>query len=216
MGREKPIEGDGGLRLEFLRNKRRAQRFYRQLSKVYDSWLRDLFWNERMRAYGLEMAGLRPGMEVLDVGCGTGFLSEGILEVTPRVWGLDITPEQLRRAARKLPIPLVRGDAENLPFRPECFDAVLSSGSIEYWPEPVQALREMHRVLRPAGIALVGGPTRPRDRLYRLLADNMMLFYGEEEAIRMFAEAGFRQIQVGYTGPKWKPDLAIVTRGVKA
>ncbi|MEE9174193.1 MAG: methyltransferase domain-containing protein [Thermoplasmata archaeon] len=202
--------------MEFLRDKRRAQRFYRQLSKVYDTWVRDLFWNERMRAYGLEMAGLHAGMEVLDVGCGTGFLTEGILEVTPSVWGLDITPEQLQRARRKLSIPLVRGDAENLPFRAERFDAVLSSGSIEYWPDPVQALREMYRVLRPGGVAMVGGPTRPRDRLYRLLADNMMLFYDEDEAIEMFAEAGFEDIRVGYTGPRWKPDLAIVTRGKKA
>lgn len=215
MVREKPIEVDEGLRVEFLRDKRRAQRFYRQLSKVYDTWLRDLFWTERMRSYGLEMAGLHAGMEVLDVGCGTGFLSEGILEVTPSVWGLDITPEQLQRARRKLPIPLVRGDAENLPFRGERFDAVLSSGSIEYWPDPVQALREMHRVLRPGGVAMVGGPTRPRDRLYRLLADNMMLFYDEREAIDMFGQAGFRDVRVGYTGPAWKPDLAIVTRGVK-
>lgn len=202
--------------MEFLRDKRRAQRFYRQLSKVYDTWLRDLFWNEEMRSYGLKMAGLRAGMEVLDVGCGTGFLSEGILEVTPTVWGLDITPEQLQRARKKLPIPLVRGDAENLPFSSERFDAVLSSGSIEYWPDPGQALREMHRVLRPGGVAMVGGPTRPQDRLYRLLADNMMLFYDEEEAVAMFEEAGFRDIRVGFTGPRWKPDLAIVTRGAKA
>lgn len=216
MVREKANAGDHGLRLEFLRDKRRAQRFYRQLSKVYDTWLRDLFWTREMRDYGLGMADLRPGMEVLDVGCGTGFLTEGILEVTDRVWGLDITPEQLRRAARKLGIPLVRGDAEKLPFRAERFDAVLSSGSIEYWPSPVAALREMRRVLRPGGIALVGGPTRPRDRLYRLLADNMMLFYDEEEAADMFRQAGFRGVEIGYTGPRWKPDLAIVTRGVKA
>lgn len=168
-----------------------------------------------MRADGLAMARLEADMEVLDVGCGTGFLTEGIRAVAPRVTGLDITWDQLRRARAKLDVPLVRGDAESLPFRDEAFDAVLSSGSIEYWPAPVDALREMHRVLRPGGFALVGGPTRPRDRLYRLLADNMMLFYDEEGARGMFAAAGFEAIEVGYTGPAWKRDLAIVTRGVK-
>lgn len=207
--------GIDGLRLEFLRDKRRAQRFYKHLSKLYDTFVRDLFWNEEMRAFGLGMARLTPGMRVLDVGCGTGFLTEGILAVTTDVTGLDITWDQLRRAHRKLDVPLVRGDAEALPFRDGTFDAVLSSGSIEYWPDPVAALREMHRVLRPGAAALVGGPTRPQDRLYRLLADNMMLFYEEEEARAMFAKAGFVDVEVGFTGPAWKPDLAIVTRGVK-
>lgn len=168
-----------------------------------------------MRDFGIRMAGLRRGMRVLDVGCGTGFLTQGILRHTQDVYGLDITIHQLRRAAEKLRIPLVRGDAERLPFRDEVFDAVLSAGSIEYWPSPVEALREMWRILRPGGTALVGGPTRPRDRLYRLLADNMMLFYDEDEAQQMFSEAGFVDLEVGYTGPKWKRDLAIVTKGVK-
>ncbi len=205
----------GGPRLEFLRNKRRAQRFYRQLSKVYDTWLRDLFWTAEMREFGVRMAALRRGMRVLDVGCGTGFFTEGILQRVEDVTGLDITTEQLRRARRKLEVPLVRGDAERLPFRDAAFDACLSAGSVEYWPSPMAALREMHRVLRPGGVALVGGPTRPRDRLYRFLADNMMLFYNEGEAREMFEEAGFQGVEVGYTGPAWKPDLAIVTRGVK-
>lgn len=209
----KRVAGRGAPRLEFLRDKRRAQRFYRQLSKVYDTWLRDLFWTETMRAFGVGMAGLRPGMRVLDVGCGTGFFTQGVLQRTEDAVGLDITPEQLRRARRKLAIPLVRGDAERLPFREGSFDACVSAGSVEYWPSPLRALQEMHRVLRPGGIALVGGPTRPQDRLYRLLADNMMLFYDEGEAREMFAAAGFRGVEVAYTGPTWKPDLAIVTRG---
>ncbi len=168
-----------------------------------------------MREFGIRMADLKPGMRVLDVGCGTGFFTQGILGQTSDAYGLDITVHQLQRAAQKLRIPLVRGDAEQLPFKEETFDAVLSAGSIEYWPEPVRALREMWRVLRPGGAALVGGPTRPRDRLYRLLADNMMYFYDEEEARRMFSEAGFTDISVAYTGPRWKKDLAIVTKGVK-
>lgn len=209
------MPADRGLRLEFLRDKRRAQRFYKQLSKLYDTWLRDLFWTEEMRDFGVEMAELSPGMRVLDVGCGTGFLTQGILRQTEDVYGLDITIHQIEKALKKVRIPIVRGDAEQLPFKGETFDAVLSSGSIEYWPSPVTALREMWRVLNPGGTALVGGPTRPKDGLYRLLADNMMFFYDQGEAREMFSEAGFLDVEVAYTGPVWKRDLAIVTRGSK-
>ncbi len=51
-------------------------------------------------------------------------------------------------------------------------------------------------------------------RVYRFLADNMMLFYDEDEARQMFLEAGIEGIEVAYTGPRWKPNLAMVTRRV--
>ncbi len=207
------IVGVDDIKLEFLRDKRRAQHFYHHLSRIYDTWIRDLFWTEEMRTEGLGMAGLEAGMRVLDVGCGTGFLTEGILQLTPQVWGLDITWDQLRRARPKFPVPLVRGDSEHLPYREGTFDAAVSAGSIEYWPDPVAAIREMRRVVKPGGVVMVGGPTKPRDLLYRILANQMMLFYDGDEARAMFEAADLEDIRIGYTGPKWKRDLAIVTVG---
>ncbi len=216
---EKPF-GDAmawdDLKLEFLRDKGRSQKFYHQLSRVYDTWLRDLFWTEEMRAFGLAAAGITPGTKVLDVGCGTGFLTGGALRITPHVEALDLSRDQLARARRKFRLDFVRGDAEGLPYRDATFDAVVSSGSIEYWPNPVVALREMRRVVKPGGRVMVGGPTKPRDPLYRLLANNMMLFYDEAEARAMFQEAALDEVWVGYTGPTWRRDLAIVTTGVRS
>jgi demethylmenaquinone methyltransferase/2-methoxy-6-polyprenyl-1,4-benzoquinol methylase len=87
-----------------------------------------------------------------------------------------------------------RGDAERLPFADGAFDGVWSSGSIEYWPNPVAALREFRRVVEPGGPVLVVGPDAPNTTLFGKLADAIMLFYDEEEADRMFREAGFESI----------------------
>jgi demethylmenaquinone methyltransferase/2-methoxy-6-polyprenyl-1,4-benzoquinol methylase len=181
-----------------LEDKARARVFYRYLSKVYDT-INPFIWNEEMRDRALEWLDLDPDDRVLDVGCGTGFATEGLLQHTDDVWGLDQSAHQLRRAYGKFgkrgDVRFHRGDAERLPFADDSFDAYWSSGSIEYWPNPVDALKEARRVTEPGRPVLVVGPDYPDSTLMQRLADAIMLFYDETEADRMFAEAGFEEFE---------------------
>ncbi|WP_159898922.1 methyltransferase domain-containing protein [Salinirussus salinus] len=177
-----------------LENKARARTFYKYLSKVYDR-INPFIWNAEMRDEAIAMLDIEPGDHVLDVGCGTGFATEALLERTENVHGLDQSAHQLQRAYAKFgkrgPVRFYRGDAERLPFADDAFDVVWSSGSIEYWPNPVDALEEFRRVTRPGGQVLVVGPDYPDNTVFQKVADAIMLFYDEEEADRMFAEAGY-------------------------
>jgi len=109
------------------------------------------------------------------------------------------------------PVRFYRGDAERLPFRDDSFDGVWSSGSIEYWPNPVTALRELRRVVVPGGPVLVVGPNYPKSTVFQRIADAIMLFYDESEADRMFEAAGFVDIEHRTMGPSYDPDIAITT-----
>jgi demethylmenaquinone methyltransferase/2-methoxy-6-polyprenyl-1,4-benzoquinol methylase len=181
-----------------LEDKSRARVFYKYLSQVYDE-INPFVWNEAMRTEAIDL--LDPGDDdrVLDVGCGTGFATEGLLERTERVHGLDQSRHQLERAWAKFGkndrVRFYRGDAERLPFADDAFDAVWSSGSIEYWPDPVAALREFRRVVRPGGGVLVVGPDAPHSSVFERVADAIMLFYDEDEADRMFDAAGFERFE---------------------
>ncbi|MFB6093170.1 MAG: methyltransferase domain-containing protein [Haloquadratum sp.] len=180
-----------------LEDKANARLFYKYLSKVYDR-INPFIWNEEMRDEALEWFAIEAGDRVLDVGCGTGFATEGLLRYTDDVHGLDQSAHQLAKAFEKFgttdEVRFYRGDAERLPFADDAFDAVWSSGSIEYWPNPVAALSEFRRVVRPGGRVLVVGPDYPDNRLFQYLADAIMLFYDEREAQRMFEEAGLVEI----------------------
>ena len=177
-----------------LENKARARTFYKYLSKVYDR-VNPFIWNEEMRDEAIAMLDIGPDDRVLDVGCGTGFATEALLERTEHVHGLDQSAHQLQRAYAKFgkrgPVRFYRGDAERLPFADDAFDVVWSSGSIEYWPNPVDALEEFRRVTRSGGQVLVVGPDYPDNTVFQKVADAIMLFYDEAEADRMFAEAGY-------------------------
>ncbi|SDZ93575.1 demethylmenaquinone methyltransferase / 2-methoxy-6-polyprenyl-1,4-benzoquinol methylase [Haloplanus vescus] len=197
-----------------LEDKSRARLFYKYLSKVYDQ-VNPFIWNEEMRAEALELLALDPDDRVLDVGCGTGFGTEGLLQYSDDVHGLDQSIHQMEKAFEKFgktdEVNFYRGDAERLPFADDSFDAVWSSGSIEYWPNPVDALAEFRRVVKPGGSVLVVGPNYPSSSLFQRLADAIMLFYDEAEADRMFAEAGFDDVQHVTMGPSYNPEIAITT-----
>jgi demethylmenaquinone methyltransferase/2-methoxy-6-polyprenyl-1,4-benzoquinol methylase len=197
-----------------LEDKSRARLFYKYLSTVYDR-VNPFVWNEEMRAEALSLLALEEGDRVLDVGCGTGFGTEGLLQYTDDVHGLDQSVHQMEKAFEKFGrtdrVNFYRGDAERLPFAADSFDAIWSSGSIEYWPNPVDALAEFRRVVEPGGSVLVVGPNYPNSSLFQRLADAIMLFYDEAEADRMFEAAGFDDVEHVTMGPSYNPEIAITT-----
>ena len=79
------------------------------------------------------------------------------------VYGVDIsepTVRQARAAFADAGLRAAVADVRSLPFRDGSFDAIYSMGTIEHFPDSETALREMHRVLRPGGRAVVGVPNR--------------------------------------------------------
>ncbi len=199
--------------MPLLDNKGRARTLYRYLSRIYDR-VNPVFWNEEMRGRCIDLLDLEADGRVLDVGCGTGFATEGLLEKVDAVEAVDQSPHQLREARSKRAledVDLVLGDAENLPYADDAFAVAWSSGSIEYWPNPVEGLREMRRVVEPGGRALVVGPRRPSNRVLARLADSVMLFYTEEEATGMFHAAGWGDVEHHVMGSDYVDDDAIAT-----
>lgn len=96
-----------------------------------------------------------PFADVLDVGCGTGAVIELLHGQHPeaRCTGLDLTPDMIAvaQAKRLANCSFVVGDAENLPFASESFDAVLCSNSFHHYPNPAAFFAGAHRVLHPGG-----------------------------------------------------------------
>ncbi len=100
------------------------------------------------------------GERVVDVGCGSGSLHGQLAEAGARVVGVDTSPGMLREAAQqareaRLPVVLVRGDAQQLPLADGCAEVLLASHMLYHVPDRERALREMRRVLRTGGRAVL-------------------------------------------------------------
>jgi SAM-dependent methyltransferase len=114
------------------------------------------FKSERDRSLTVEALQLRDGEQVLEVGCGYGWITEALFRSARIRWaGIDSSEsmvEQLRaRLSDYRPAASV-GDARKIPFPSNSFDKVLSTGVLMHVPDEYAALKEMVRVLRPGGL----------------------------------------------------------------
>ena len=92
------------------------------------------------------------GIRVLDVCTGQGVLAAAALDRGAQVTGLDFSSEAVRNARAKVPgAEFQEGDAQSLPFEDNSFDAVACSFGLIHLPDPLKALLEMYRVLKPGG-----------------------------------------------------------------
>lgn len=151
----------------------------RFLTQLFDATARDYDRLTGFLSFGsgipyrrdaLRRAGLRRGMQMLDVAVGTGAVARGALAIVGPsgcVVGLDPSAGMLREARRKLALPLVQGEAERLPFRDGAFDFVSMGYALRHVTDLDRMFGEYARVLRPGGTLLILEFARGRSRLAR-------------------------------------------------
>ena len=127
-----------------------------------------------------------PRGTLLEIGSGPGRLAVGLGREAPNlaVIGIDISDAMVERATRRAAgggfLESVRfevGDVAVLPFADGEFDGVVSTLSLHHWPDPVKGLAEIHRVLKPGGVARIYDlahwlwrPARDTSRLAQIAA----------------------------------------------
>lgn len=128
----------------------------------HESVLRSHVWRTAENSAGYLLNSLRPGLDLLDAGCGPGTITVDLARrVAPgRTVGLDRAPaviEQARTyaASQAVPIEWQQGDLYVLDFPDACFDVVHAHQVLQHLTDPVRALRELRRVLRPNGVLAV-------------------------------------------------------------
>ncbi len=157
-----------------------------------------------LRQRTANLARIRPGEKVLDVGCGTGTLAIEVQQrvgATGRVFGVDpgerqITRARSKAARRNLPIEFQIGVIEHLNFPDQTFDVVLNTLMMHHLPDDLkrQGLFEIARVLKPGGRLVITDFERPEQR-----QDQPAQFgaggSGIQDLLGLIKDAGFSQVE---------------------
>ena len=161
---------------------------------------------------------LKPGMNVLDVACGTGNLALPAARTGATVTGVDIAPnlvEQARENAKRegLNAQFDEGDAEALPYGDASFDAVVTMFGAMFAPRPELVAEELKRVCRPGGFIAMANwtPGGFIGRMFKTTAKHFPLpagmaspvLWGVEETVRERLGEGISKVETKLQNIRW-------------
>ena len=135
--------------------------FYANIANEFDDLMDSYDLTRRLEVvFGELLPSDLAGLQLLDVGCGTGWFSQRAAQQGAIVTALDVGESLLRQTMDKTTVCPVAGDALYLPFRQDSFDVVLSSEVIEHTVSPPKSVKGMARVLKPGGMLVLTTPNR--------------------------------------------------------
>ena len=150
----------------------------------------------------------------LDIGCGGGANVKRLLDKVPyvKVIGIDyseisvIKSEKTNKAGiRNRRCEILQANVMDLPFGNDAFDLITAFETIYFWPDILDAFKQVHRVLKPNGTFMICNEVsgeNPKDENWTKIIDGMKI-YNSEQIREALKSAGFIDIKIDKSGKNW-------------
>lgn len=180
-----------------------SQDYFNEVAGCWDQ-MRENFFPEAVREKIIATAGVGPGHTAADVGAGTGFVTEALVQRGVHVIAIDYAREMIRQLDVKFRaggfVDCRPGESESLPVEDNAVDAVTANMYLHHVENPPQAILEMARILKPGGKLVIADldehdfaflQTEQKDRWRGFCRDHIR---------RWFWDAGLRDVSVEDVG----------------
>src|SRR5437667_4688535 len=177
---------------------RRVKEYFGQVSSQWDN-MRKSFYGEEVRDAVLNAARISPDDTVLDVGAGTGFLTEAAAMIARKVIALDFSRGMSDEAIAKLGKGKVEfriGNVEHMQLPDSSVDVVIGNMVLHHCPHPETAIAEMARVLKPGGRVVISDLQEHGYEWLRKEHADLWLGFRMEEVSTMMKENGLDKVKV--------------------
>ncbi|SFI41860.1 Methyltransferase domain-containing protein [Tindallia magadiensis] len=176
-----------------------SKEYFKEIAEKWDVMSRD-FFSEKVREKAYELAEVKPGKKAADIGAGTGFISEGLLDRGLTVIAIDQSNEMLEVMKKNFSgnnsIEYKVGVAEELPIESNSVDYAFANMYIHHVEKPLLAIREMVRILRPGGRIVITDLDKHNHEFLAAEQFDKWLGFEREEVLKWFEDAGLRKVKI--------------------
>lgn len=180
-----------------------SAQYFNTVASAWDS-IRSGYFSEAVRTAAIQKAYLRPEMSVADVGAGTGFMTAGLAPLVKKVHVLDGSAAMLEVARQKLQgfsnLVFHEADGLSLPLPDNSLDAVFANMYMHHTPDPLAALREMARLLKPGGRLVITDMDAHTHEWFKDEMADVWLGFERDQVRAWFGEAGLVNVIVTCSG----------------
>ena len=177
--------------------------YFKQVANQWDQ-MRQSFFSDNVREVALATANVQLGKIAVDLGAGTGFITEGLLRKGLKVIAVDQSKamiEEMKRKFEKFDMVDYRiGESDNLPIKDETVDYVFANMYLHHVETPMEAIREMVRILKPNGKVIITDLDEHNFEFLRTEHHDRWLGFKREDIKRWLAEAKLLDVQVDCIG----------------
>jgi ubiquinone/menaquinone biosynthesis C-methylase UbiE len=185
--------------------KARARKYFAAAASRWDR-MREDFFDETVANSILKASDVRPGDTVVDVGCGTGFLTRQAamqMQGNGRLVGVDLSSSMLEKAKDNLnrlalltSFELRVGDAEKIPVQDDFADAVVGNMILHHCPRPKRAISEMTRIAKDGSRIAVADLEKHNERWLREEMADRWLGFDLAKVKKWLEDAGLEGVKV--------------------
>jgi len=183
--------------------KMESKNYFDEVAPEWDR-LRESFFSKAVRDKALSVAIVHPGQIAADIGCGTGFITEGLVQRGLEVIAVDGSQAMLSEMKQKFAgqdsIDYRLGEAGSLPIQDETVDYAFANMYLHHVELPPEAIKEMARILKPGGILVITDLDCHSFEFLKREHNDRWMGFPRDDIKKWLKEAGLRGTTVGCVG----------------
>lgn len=184
-----------------------AREFFDRVAPEWES-MRGDYYDDEVTGRLLDTGILRSDMTLVDLGAGDGYLSRAVSKHVGKVIAVDISGKMLKELERKAAkdglsnIRTIESDVCDMPVEDESVDLVCANMFLHHMEEPVLALKEMYRILKPGGIVFLADLNEHGNSEFKDKMHDIWQGFSQNEVKEWFTRCKFKNVKFDIPGKK--------------
>lgn len=180
-----------------------SKNYFNEIAPEWDK-MQNSFFSDEVRQVAYALADIQAGTIAADIGAGTGFMTEGLLQQGLKVIAVDQSPDMLEQLQQKYHdydhLTCLVSEGNALPIENSSVDYAFANMFLHHVNDPQKAIDEMYRILKPGGKLVITDLDEHEFTFLKTEQHDVWMGFDRDQVKLWFKQAGFKSVEISCVG----------------